>query len=241
MRESSGIVHLQITVSNKSLKEMETHALAPLRRNYSTGDFSNHYGVHRGGGAHVDASPHSVTTEVEAASSMNRHGHRLLKSEVPDDLIDSIEALVDAQANNALPIFAKPTIHSLIHSASVPHHVSPHHVSPHHVSPHHVSPHLVSPHHAPGISPHSIVKSESTPSFVPHVGTNTIASQSHQHACSSSSCNLPNTSVASRSNHHTLRLGGSMVLRTPVHLPVVMEATDSVNIPGQGGSSPKPK
>ena len=37
MRESSGIVHLHITVSNKSLKEMETHALAPLRRNYSTG------------------------------------------------------------------------------------------------------------------------------------------------------------------------------------------------------------
>jgi hypothetical protein len=62
----------------------------------------------------------SHESSIAAALAGKEVGHRLLRSEVPDDMIDSVEKLMDTQTKNNGPNFARQTVHSLIQTASLP-------------------------------------------------------------------------------------------------------------------------
>jgi hypothetical protein len=123
------VMHVQVKVDDKTAHEIQAHSAMTLRQKQATaGARSYHSSSTKPNALHAGAqlsltprrrsfSPSATTVDDVGAEG----GHRLLRSEVPDDLVDSIESLIDAQILHSGPRFAKQTIHSLINAASISH------------------------------------------------------------------------------------------------------------------------
>jgi hypothetical protein len=125
------VMHVQVKVDSKTAQEIEAHMPQYTRQKQFTasGIMPN---VMQSG------TPPALTPRRPTGSSSPAHsahsgdavvqqtlgpegGHRILRSEVPDELVDSIESMIDSQISHHGPHFAKQTIHSLISAATVVH------------------------------------------------------------------------------------------------------------------------
>jgi hypothetical protein len=123
------VMHLQVKVDAKTAQDIEGHTPVYARQKLTTGGTRAHHGssskpnaLHTGAQLALTPRRRSFSPSATTVDDVGAEGgHRLLRSEVPDDLVDSIESLIDAQILQSGPRFAKQTIHSLINAASITH------------------------------------------------------------------------------------------------------------------------
>lgn len=126
---SSTMMRMQVVVDDKTAQKLESHIPVPVSlasRRASVGlVVTGSHGVDphnsSGDGAHSSHNrlTQSLDASMAAAMSGQEVGHRLLSSDFPPDIIDSVEKLMDAQCLRNGPHFSKQTVHSLIHAASL--------------------------------------------------------------------------------------------------------------------------
>jgi hypothetical protein len=124
-----GVMHMHVTVDPKTAQEIQDHTHLSLRQKQATAGMRAHHSsfikpsaLHTGAQLSITPRRRSFSPSASTLDEIDPEaGHRLLRSEVPDELVDSIESLIDAQILQSGPRFAKQTIHSLISAATVVH------------------------------------------------------------------------------------------------------------------------
>jgi hypothetical protein len=127
LMKDCAVMHVHVTVDAKTALDIQEHMPQYTRQKQFTAN-----GIKPN--VMQSCTPPALTPRRHTGSSSPAHagdahvealgpegGHRILRSEVPDDLVDSIESLIDSQISHHGPHFAKQTIHSLISAATVVH------------------------------------------------------------------------------------------------------------------------